>query len=87
MCKTLKIEVHGCEFAHGQYGMPDMSREELLKLYLKDKYPDYYPDKIKWKNTSVVFIDLIPLPSDIAKTAKNQQELEEKLREYARHNC
>jgi hypothetical protein len=32
-------EIHGCEFAHGQYSVVQ-TRGEMLDLYLNDFYPD-----------------------------------------------
>lgn len=47
-------EVHGCEFAHGQYGKPNNSRTELLKMYLKDHYPNR-KFEFEFDNPSLVF--------------------------------
>jgi hypothetical protein len=45
-------EIHGCEFAHGQYN--GKTRGDCLKMYLEDHYPKckYF---YEWANSSIVF--------------------------------
>ena len=48
-------EVHGCQFAHGQYGTPENTRGELFDMYMKDRYPRCKYHNI-FPSPSVVFV-------------------------------
>jgi hypothetical protein len=50
-------EIHGCEYAHGQYGTENDSRGKMLRMYLEDHYPNRkYKLVNQWISLSFVAI-------------------------------